>query len=492
MFGRRITDSPFASPEAKVLIPNITVSDINDDTIAFDKSFMSTARALLPFVMQDDVLNIVYMEVRMEENNPSVRDIVDRCNLSNKNDVEHTLKFINLTGDYSENQNKVKAWFSQINGNIAKHKESAGWHFVHKVSDSYKQSGMWVSCLINKELKSSILFGNIEDVRQLHLLQFCFPAYLPWYFENKQKLFKEDRPECYKLIMGLMQKEPDEYVEALSEIAKLYDFRQAKIRRMLAGFEKRIHENDLIRVEQDLDSKDAAFSDLQKRISDLMKERNELIVRYAGLRAILDSDDSENEIMEYFLSNPNIHLENVDDDTLTFVATSYLNYFDNDNAITIHQNRHSTVYSCSSFNYDDTSALIKAIMIDRVLKVRFCAAYRLTLGRQVSGVSNYGYGHEYDSYLPNPHIDVHSCLGNYQYTLNEMVRDGNYIGAIEQCIASVQSLALEDPSARIFFENVARNTGKAFIETPDGQILTAKEAIDWLKAREEKEEGADG
>lgn len=493
MFGQRITDTPFCSPEAKELIPNITTTNIDCDTIVFDKSFMSTIRALLPFVMQeDDVLDVSYVNIRMDKDNPTVRDVVDKANISNKTDVSNSLKFINLTGDYSEKQNKVQAWFSQVNGNVAKHKEGEGWHFVHKVSDSFKTSNMWVSCLINKELQSTILFANIEDVRQLHLLQFIFPAYFPWYFGGKSEYLKKEHPEMFKLLMSLSKKDPDEYVEALNEIAKHYDFRGARIRNMLSGFERRIHEKDLECVKDEIRIKDSEFADLQSSISNLLKRRNELIIRYEGLTKILESDDGDNEIMDYFLANPSIHLENVDNEVLTFVATSYLNYFDNDNANAVLHNSNSAVYSCSSFNHDDTFALIKAIMIDRTLKVRFCAAYRLTLGRSIVGIDNYGYGHEYDLYMPNPHIDAHHCLGNYQAPLNEMVYDGNYIGAIEQCIASVQSLALGDPSARIFFENVARNTNKAFIETPDGEVLTAKEAIDWIRAKENDKEEADG
>ena len=95
------------------------------------------------------------------------------------------------------------------------------------------------------------------------------------------------------------------------------------------------------------------------------------------------------------------------------------------------------------------------------------------------------YGYEYDGYMPNPHIEYHRCLGNYRETLTELMRNHEYIGAIEQCIASSRSLALNDISAEEGIRDLFKNDARKCVELPDGKVVTAREAVKYLKAAEE-------
>ena len=56
----------------------------------------------------------------------------------------------------------------------------------------------------------------------------------------------------------------------------------------------------------------------------------------------------------------------------------------------------------------------------------------------------YDYNESCDTYIPNPHIDRYSCLGNYERTMNERLMENDAIGAIEQCISSCKSLNFSD------------------------------------------------
>ena len=87
-------------------------------------------------------------------------------------------------------------------------------------------------------------------------------------------------------------------------------------------------------------------------------------------------------------------------------------------------------------------------------------------------------------------------MGNYSRTINECLRNRNYIGALEQSIASCKSLNFCDsPVMSEFMRQMygltdTTLTNNRCIELPDGRVVTPKEAIEYLKSQ--KEEEADG
>jgi hypothetical protein len=126
-----------------------------------------------------------------------------------------------------------------------------------------------------------------------------------------------------------------------------------------------------------------------------------------------------------------------------------------------------------------------AIFIDQSVKLRFCAKYSFRMGVGVEPEAHSEYGPEYDGYMPNPHINDWSCMGNYKPIINEMIRDNNYIGALEQCIASCRSLNLHDSTVMCtFMENMYRSRTKC-IELPNGEVVDSKAAIKYLKENDE-------
>lgn len=88
--------------------------------------------------------------------------------------------------------------------------------------------------------------------------------------------------------------------------------------------------------------------------------------------------------------------------------------------------------------------------------------------------------------MGNPHINEYSCMGGYSKTINELLSRRDYIGAIEQCVASCKSLNWGDHTVmcafmRTFFSD---NSVARCIELPDGKVVNAKEAIKWLEEQD--------
>lgn len=484
MFPERVNNTPFCSPEAAVLIPQITAEH---DEIMGDKSLVSTLRALLPIMMEDgDTLHISDNKINLSLD-PSLDELIKQGRVSLGKGGQYQLHLVNLYGDWSRDRNKLNKWVEVIDGEWSEKQAEYGWKVVQKLTDAFRDSQQMLRCFVNEDRKSTILFTNVESMKQLHLLQYVTPAFFPWYFEHKERLLRDTSPIRVELCLSFSKDSSDEYVRCLNEISKEYDFKSAKIKALLNGFEKHIHEKELQGVERSIRDKENTFNDYQRMIQNLLKERQDLIIRANGLKTIIRQNGEASEIMDYFLQNKSVNLENVDGDTLTYVVTTRLSYWDEDEAAECIDNENSEVYFDSDFSPSDTKLLAEAILVDRTLKVRFCAAYKLYIGSTVEGIQGYGYADDYKTYLPNPHIDEYGCLGDNRPDLNTAALNGEYIAAFEMCVASAGSLAISDPSAEKFFHLLNKDTSKQYIETPDGQILTAREAIQWLKGEKTHE-----
>ena len=109
-------------------------------------------------------------------------------------------------------------------------------------------------------------------------------------------------------------------------------------------------------------------------------------------------------------------------------------------------------------------------------------------------ITDYNYGSEMRECMPNPHIDRYRCIGNYERTINQCIKENNYIGALEQAIASCKSLNFGDSTVMKEFmrrmyglESYSHNK---CVELPDGTVVTPKEAAAWLKEQENGQEEA--
>ena len=126
---------------------------------------------------------------------------------------------------------------------------------------------------------------------------------------------------------------------------------------------------------------------------------------------------------------------------------------------------------------------------DPKLRIKLCGLYILDLRGLSSSSSGYHFPRSCSDRLPNPHLHFFNCLGNYQRAINGYLRDGDAVGAVEQCVASCKSINLaEPPTVQRFFEILFR-TNADVIELPDHSSVTTVKALEWLNAQDaEKEE----
>ena len=463
---------------------------IYGDSFQYDVSFISTLRALVaPRMKEGESIALSFYQSNYSANqlgNYSAKNAVrDVCDLEYCDPGR-----IIIHNFYHQSQESNYAWMELMKSTFTS--VYPDWHRLDKVTDFFKKT-FYALCFINPEKKSVIVFVDNMDIRKMHYLQCSIFAFLPWYFDPKLGVSKVEM----ELIESLREKTPTKYEDCIARIAEQYDFRTARIRQLLAGFETRYEVMECDKVRREIQSCVEYIDSLNNQIGDYLRAKNECEIRLLGLEAKIANGSEESEIMDYFLHNNKLVLESVNNDSMVFVVKTYLEYFDEDLAERVIRNETSYVYrpngrGCNNIiPAEDMRMLMTAIFLDQKLRIRFCAAYKFNMNGSVSAVSRYSFGAECRDCTPNTHIDRFSCLGNYQRSINELLKHHDYIGAIEQCSASCKSLNFNDsPVMQEFMRRMygisdyQDTINTRCIELPDGIVVTPVDAINWLKAQE--------
>lgn len=481
MFENVIRETPFLTPQADQSLGNIVGNAYNGDS-----SFLSCLRALCGNrVPKDECIVQRFSSARFygDTSEENMKNVLRRCVDEEEPGTNGKLVIFDLRCRADNNQAVMDFSLKYMQEHFP------GFSVVPKFHEWFRMGKILAHLLVNPERKSSIILVDRLTVKKLHLLCIGIPVCLPWYFGKDQALTEEER----KLIDSLGQPDVSKFEDEITKLAEAYDFRSAAIRRMLAGFETRYERQRAAGLERDIQSQNVEIERLNRRIRETLERIDEMQVTLLGLRYRLNAGikDEDSEIMQYCLQNKNITVDDVTDREFAFSCKAYADIFNEDAAEACIDNPWSSCYSKSRFSKEKTAALLKAIFVDRKIRLRFCASYRLYLSGEVSAISNGDFGSaEYSTYLPNPHIQHYHCLGSYTQYINRFLQSRNYPGAIEQCIASCASLNWNDDTVmqEFFADLLDRYAGsRRCLELPDGQLVTAVGAVSWLEAEGEVE-----
>lgn len=361
-----------------------------------------------------------------------------------------------------------------------------GFCRVVKVTDFFRKV-FRVLCYVNVEKKAVFIATENIDIKKYHFLQIGIFAFLPWYFNPADGVSDLEMD----LINSLREKTPDKYEECIGKIAEKYDFRSAGIKSLLTGFEKKYEQVKRDQTLREIESIVYEINRLNETIGEYLTRKRDADNLLFGLDMKIANGGGDSEIMEYFMRNKRLFLEDVRGTTITFVVKDYITFFDEEMAKAAIENESSYVYRQErrigdSVNPKDMKLLMTAVFIDQKIRMRVCAAYQFQLEGGVHAISGYNYGSDFRDCMANVHIDRYSCLGGYEMQINTFLRANDYIGAIEQCVASCKSLNFGDGAVmREFMSRLYETSGydsniKCF-ELPDGRVVKPKEAIEYLK-----------
>lgn len=478
MFRASINSSPFTTPMADGVFSNITGVAYTGNS-GGDISLLATLRALVaPRMSENERLDYNIADIHYSLFNPDRMlnlDFPGRITIYSLQTASHQ--------QFEPCVKAAKAWFDANRDD---------WQILNKVTDFFRKS-FEVYCFLNVEIKSVCIIVENLDVKKLHYLQCAIVAFLPWYFSEGGVSELE-----MNLIRSFSEKTPDNYRKYLAEIAEQYDFRSMGIRNLLTGFESRYTKMECERTQGMINDYENKIQTLNEQIGATLRLKVDMEIRLLGLKAkIANEEAGGSEIMDYFLCNKKLVLESVTDTCVTFSCMDYLTYFDEDMAKQMIDNPRSYVYrpnyrNCQDiFSEEDMKKLMYAIFVNQTLRMKVCSAYKFELRGNVTALNRHQYGFEFAECTPNPHIDKYSCMGEHQRAVNERLRENDYIGAIEQCVASCKSLNFADSAVMDEFMLRLYGVGESkvntrCIELPNGEVVTPKVAIKWLNEQEEE------
>lgn len=474
MFAHRITQTAFVDEQ----IAN--ASKVKGDTFG-DAVFISVLRAVLPLHMADG--EQLFVRVRSNDmryeacEDRDVETVMSRVYGSMVSD-NNALTAINLMNQRTIHS-KVYAEFEE---------KFAGWKRVERVSKFFEQI-FNVVCFINEEKKSVILVIGSANTANIHYLLCSMFAWFPWYF-TKEKGVSEDE---MALMQSLRSHTPDKFLEVLGRFEDKYDFYSMKLED-LTGFESQWMEREMANNNRRIESYMRDIESLRERLSECLKNKERIEINNMGIEAAIGKNENDSELRDYFINNKKrVRLVERYGDELTIEVMTNLTYWDPEYAETLYNNKRSILYtkrgSQPRIKSDQMGRLFKSIFIDNELKLHICAAYKLDVGEcKVNGLAGYNYGTECAQFFPNPHIHEYHCLGGYAQALSQMMETHNYVGVLEQCVVSCQSINLTETPTMERFIPKFYGCNSPIIELPDGTAVTPLEAVEFLSARSKEEE----
>jgi hypothetical protein len=203
----------------------------------------------------------------------------------------------------------------------------------------------------------------------------------------------------------------------------------------------------------------------------------------AGLECAVNNPSTDSELMEYFMCNKNLTLMQVTGTTIEFIVHGYADVYNPEAFEQYVINRNGYFYNkiSSAVTKEQMEKLYRAIFGEGRYKLRMCAAYTADMRNGMKAFSGYIFPPESFTYLPNPHIQHHGCIGANAMRFQEYLQKKDYVGAINQAVISARNLNFFDSAA---VSNLARDLSASnikCIEKPDGTLLTPQEAITELE-----------
>jgi hypothetical protein len=322
--------------------------------------------------------------------------------------------------------------------------------------------------------RSTVIFTDKLELKHFHTLQMMIPKYLPSLFKDNPLSEMETA-----LLKSLGNKTATDYERLIEEFAKDIDIRAEIIRTKLAGFETSFERIRLDEVKSEISKDEYEYENhlsIMRSLSTRIQERKYML---AGLECAITEHAGDSDLMEYFMCNKNLSIINVSGTTIEFVAHGYADVYDQEAFDKYVQNHNGYLYSRlnSAITKAQMERLYKAIFAEGLYKLRICAAYTADMKTGLKAAKMYMFPPESSSYLPNPHIQNHGCIGSYAMRFQEYMRKRDYVGAIDQAVVSARNLNFHDSTVMSRFANELSNSSKSCIETQDGTLLTPFEAV---------------
>lgn len=306
----------------------------------------------------------------------------------------------------------------------------------------------------------------------------AMPRLLPWLF--KQQPLAPDELSYLRALST-----PETTSEALSDMTEaLYnktDLAAKALDKAIDSLFVGTLNSRKASLKRDIEGHYQNIKEHRASIANLFKRITQLSCELAGLDSKDESAFSA-ELKDYLHSQKGV-IVNFDGESLILSITTTLSNFNPDDVDTFVFHDSRPYQNFNSSEESDARLLYQAIFSDRTFNVKMAANYKLDFNCHVTPMSGSVSMSSFGA-VPNPHINRHSCLGNYEPMLEDAEDHRDFISAIAICQQSAGSMNLvETISSRYFFEDFAAayHQDIPVILTPAGESITPKQAVEQLK-----------
>lgn len=471
MFGQIVSDLQLATPAADEFFKNCTGESFREDG-----TFLAVLRAIVaPRMKEGDGLHLAVVDFPKSAYNTddSGTAMWDRlkarcCTLEDA----YMVNVVNV--GCGNNAEEIISKFDSA-------RQPEGFELDQlRVQYLKQQASVEARVYLNRAQKSTLIIVANLSVWCWHLLAASVCKTLPWFFEERPG--NSDQFTRDVLSSLVLEDKPDKFRQLMEQEARKYDFRSAEIKKKLAGFEKKFEERSLQNLTGEIER-------LREQINGFYHEAAEANVKLCNKQyALVGLEESiakggSNELMEYFLMNRHLELEDCNDRGFSFsVGDYFIDMWDEDAASLAVENTNSAIYRGQGrydIDIDSMQKFFRACFIDEKIRIKVCAAYKISTRGSCDARSGHNYPAWMNDCFPNPHTEYFACLGGHAAIINRATNAGNYVSAVEQCCASARNLNFSDSTvmgrwSEEFFASV-----KHCVELPGGEFVTPMEAVKW-------------
>ena len=348
--------------------------------------------------------------------------------------------------------------------------------------------------LFSQEKNSVIVLTDKQGYDLYHLTL----SFLPLYYPNiyKKPITKDD-PEV-KVLSSLSKVSCNQFKESISAILSEFapEFYRVQIGKLFQHF----HRQKIDEATNALEAAKRRMDELLTRYVNACRDFRNAVITKEGVLATEESAEWEEDLISYLCSNKQIRNVKMQNSWISFTVATTLQQFSTDAWDVFKRNGgiYKEPYGCAltgAFADENNRRILfdSIFSEDAKFEVKIAGNYIMDI-RDNYFETNSGFNYErvdpiYENYLPNPHLKLFGCLGQYHARVVQALDRGDVIPAFELCVFSAGSVDLDETEQTFRpFLGWIMQSNKKILRRYDGVDMTPGEALVWLIDNKEKDE----
>lgn len=268
-------------------------------------------------------------------------------------------------------------------------------------------------------------------------------------------------------------------VDYINRAAEKLNFRDMSLHKYLDGFEKSIRESQLSSYRNAVNN---SITSIQRYQLEMEKLYRQLSDNQRLLKALEEApEEATTELFDFFSSHKCLDVVYTDVDKIKFGITETLEFYDEDEFISIYKRKRSYIHTEASS--DEIPRVMNAIFAEHKGVFVVNAVFSLDSMRYISMHKELSR----KDLLPHPHIYFYRCSGGNDQYYSKYADSGEWQLAIEQAIGATKNLNFGDSTVVGNMINwLDRHRSVRCIKLTDGKMVSVNEFLEILNEGEQQ------